>query len=401
MRSSLTKKPASSLPQHPTAAQEDPPASNLSDFPAWVYPQFKRITLITGQRLKTYLGSGATLNRFSTHLMVIILVITAISLRNVSWLQNRANNWLRPLKLAPAQPATPIIVEAGAPPALPDQLDDLQDDVLVREAVPRTTIPDRTVQAGADHNRTEILTYRVETGDTVYGIAAKFGLAPETITWANHELEDNPDVLRVGQTLIILPVDGVYHQVGSADTIEGIAATYQADPAAIINFPLNDLNPDNPLIQPGQWLVVPGGSKPYVPRTVTAYSGPVPEDAAIGTGLFVWPASGRITQGYWTGHPALDIAAYPGAPILAADSGHVVFASWDDTGYGYTVVIDHGNGFQTLYAHLQEYYVAAGEDVAKGEEIAAMGSTGNSTGPHVNFEIRQGTVQRNPLGFLP
>lgn len=351
--------------------------------------------------MKTYLGSGVTLNRFSTHLVVMILVITAISLRNVSWLPNRANNRLRPLKLAPVQSAAPILVEAGQPLTLPDQLNDLRDDVLVRSAVPRTVIPDRAAQAGADHNRTEILTYVVEAGDTVYGIAAKFGLAPETITWANHELEDNPDLLRVGQALTILPVDGVYHQVGNADTIDSITLTYQADLAAIINFPLNGLNPDNPLIQPGQWLVVPGGSKPYVPRTVTAYSGPVPEDAAVGTGLFVWPTSGRITQGYWTGHQALDIAAYPGAPILAADSGHVVFAGWDDTGYGNAVVIDHGNGFQSLYAHLQEYYVVAGDDVAKGEEIAAMGSTGNSTGPHVNFEIRQGTVQRNPLGFLP
>lgn len=400
MRSFLTQEPASSLPQHPISAQKDPPASGPPDSSAPVYLQLKRVALTVGQRLKTHLGRRASLNRFSTHLVVMILVITAISLRNVSWLQNRTNR-LQPLKLAPAQPAASIIVEAGQPLTLPDQLNDLRDDVLVRAAVPRTIIPDRTAQAGADQNRTEIRTYRVETGDTVYGIAAKFGLAPETITWANHELEDNPDVLHAGQTLIILPIDGVYHQVGSADTIEGIAATYQTDPAAIINFPLNALNPDTLLIQPGQWLVVPGGSKPYVPRTVTAYSGPVPENAAIGTGLFVWPASGTIMQGYWTGHQALDIAAYQGAPILAADSGHVVFAGWDDTGYGYTVVIDHGNGFQTLYAHLQEYYVAVGDNVAKGEEIAAMGSTGNSTGPHVNFEIRQGTVQRNPLGFLP
>jgi len=124
-------------------------------------------------------------------------------------------------------------------------------------------------------------------------------------------------------------------------------------------------------------------------------------DAPVGTGLFVWPASGSITQGYWTGHQALDIAANPGTKILATDSGHVIFAGWDDTGYGYTVVIDHGNGFQTLYAHLQEFYVTAGDDVAKGEEIAIMGNSGNSTGPHLHFEIRQGTVQRNPSGFLP
>lgn len=380
--------------------QKERPASIIPASSTPVYSQLKRVALTVGQRLKTYLGSGTTLNQFSTHLVVMILVITAISLRNVLWIPNQTSR-IQPLKLAPVQPTAPIVVEAGQPLTLPDQIDDLQDDILIREAIPRTIIPDRTPEENLVHNRTEILTYVVEAGDTVYGIATKFGLIPETITWANHELEDNPDVLRVGQTLVILPVDGVYHQVGSTDTIEGVATTYQTDPAAIINFPLNGLNPGGPLIQPDQWLVVPGGSKPYVPRTVAAYTGPVPEDAPIGTGLFVWPASGRITQGYWTGHQALDIAAYSGAPILAADSGHVVFAGWDDTGYGHTVVIDHGNGFQTLYAHLQEYNVAVGDDVGKGQEIATMGSTGNSTGPHVNFEIRQGTVQRNPLGFLP
>jgi hypothetical protein len=205
----------------------------------------------------------------------------------------------------------------------------------------------------------------------------------------------------VGQELIILPIDGVYHQVGGSDTIDGIAASYKVEPTAVIDYPLNELDPDNPIIEVGQWLVVPGGQKPFVPRTVTAYSGPVPDDAAVGIGAFGWPASGVISQGYWSGHQGLDVAAWEGAPISAADSGHVVFAGWDDTGYGYTVVIDHGNGFQTLYAHLQAYYVDAGDNVAKGQQIAEMGITGNTTGPHLHFEIRQGTIQRNPVGFLP
>ena len=108
-----------------------------------------------------------------------------------------------------------------------------------------------------------------------------------------------------------------------------------------------------------------------------------------------------ITQGYWGGHQAIDVAAWAGAPVTAADSGHVVYAGWDDTGYGYTVVIDHGNGFQSLYAHFQAYYVEVGDNVAKGQQLGEMGSTGNSTGPHLHFEIRQGTIQRNPVGFLP
>jgi murein DD-endopeptidase MepM/ murein hydrolase activator NlpD len=86
---------------------------------------------------------------------------------------------------------------------------------------------------------------------------------------------------------------------------------------------------------------------------------------------------------------------------LAADSGYVMMAGWSDVGYGYHVVIDHGNGYQTLYAHLQAYYVEAGDNVALGQQIGEMGNTGNATGPHVHFEVRQSTVQRNPIGFLP
>jgi murein DD-endopeptidase MepM/ murein hydrolase activator NlpD len=269
-----------------------------------------------------------------------------------------------------------------------------EGEILVRAAVPHTIIPERP--------RDEITHYAVQSGDTIFGIAAQFGLAPETIMWANGRfVEDNPDLLRVGQELVILPVDGVYHQVGGKDTLEAIASAYKVDPAAIINYPLNNLDPENPQITAGQWLVVPGGTKPYVARTVVAYSGPIPAEASKGTGIFGWPVAGQITQGYWDRHRAIDIGSWQGAPVLAADSGYVVAAGWDDSGYGRTVVIDHGNGFQTLYAHLQVYYVDVGASVAKGQQIGEVGSTGNSTGPHLHLELRQGGVQRNPLGFLP
>ena len=90
-----------------------------------------------------------------------------------------------------------------------------------------------------------------------------------------------------------------------------------------------------------------------------------------------------------------------GAPVEAADSGYVIAAGWDNSGYGRIVLIDHGNGFQTLYAHLKVYYVKAGDSVAKGQKIGEVGVTGNSSGPHLHFEIRQGGTQRNPFGFLP
>ncbi len=333
------------------------------------------------------------MHRGSIHIIVMLVAVLAIVLSKMplSWDVVGA---IQPLKPAPAESIVPTdITETGTPLTLPGQLSGAAGDVLVRAAVPHTIIPERAQE--------KISIYAVQNGDTILAIAAKFGLTPETIMWSNENLEDNPDLLQVGQELIILPVNGVYHQVGGGDTIVGIAATYKTEAAAIINHPLNELDPDEAIIEAGQWLVVPGGTKPFVPRTVTAYSGPTPENATIGSGIFAWPTSGTIFQDYWSGHPGIDIAAWPGAPIAAADSGYVVAAGWDNTGYGYTVAIDHGNGFQTMYAHLQAYYVDMGDNVAKGQQIAEMGSTGNSTGPHLHFEIRQGTVQRNPIGFLP
>jgi len=265
----------------------------------------------------------------------------------------------------------------------------------MRAAVPHTIMP-------ALRPRAEITTYVVKPGDTIFGIAAQFGIKPETIMWANGRfVEDNPDLLRVGQELIILPVDGVYHQVGKGDTIEKIAATFKVEPSAIINYPLNNLDKDDPQIQVGQWLIVPGGTKPYVPRRVVAYEGPIPEGANRGTGSFGWPASGSISQGYWGRHRAIDIGSWEGAPVMAADSGFVVAAGWDGSGYGRMVLIDHGNGFQTLYAHLKVFYVKVGDSVAKGQKIGEIGTTGNATGPHLHFEVRQNGIQRNPFGFLP
>lgn len=354
-----------------------------------------QLVLAAPNFLRIFTGNESLLSRTSTHLILIMLALLAILLRNtsLSWTEIRAIQPFRYVASEPASPATVTEPEAAPLLTLPTQLRTTADDVLIRAAVPHTIIPDRS--------RAEISTYVVQRGDTIFGIAAKFGLAPETIMWSNSDLETNPDWLSVGQELTILPVNGVYHQVGGGDTIEKIAATYKANPQAVINFPLNQLDPDNPVIELGQWIIVPGGSKPFVPRTVTAYSAAVPADATAGTGAFGWPASGTIFQGYWSGHPGIDIAAWTGAPVTAADSGYVIFSGWDNTGYGYNLVIDHGNGYQTLYAHLDAYYVEAGANVVKGQTIGAMGTTGNATGPHLHFEVRQGTVQRNPIGFLP
>jgi murein DD-endopeptidase MepM/ murein hydrolase activator NlpD len=110
---------------------------------------------------------------------------------------------------------------------------------------------------------------------------------------------------------------------------------------------------------------------------------------------------GRITQGYWYGHRAIDIGAPTGSALLAADGGFVSFAGWTDVGYGYLVVIDHTNGFATYYAHMSNIYVFEGQAIERGQVIGAVGSTGWSTGPHLHFEVRYYGVQQNPRAYLP
>jgi len=150
----------------------------------------------------------------------------------------------------------------------------------------------------------------------------------------------------------------------------------------------------------GQKLIVPGGRKPYTVRHVVAWSGAVPEGASRGTGTFGWPITGYISQRYYDYHPAVDIAAPKGTPVKAADSGYVAVVGRSDTGYGLYVLIDHGNGFQTLYGHFSVVYVEVGQSVGKGQTIGLCGSTGKSTGPHVHFEIKLNGVRRNPLIYL-
>jgi len=264
--------------------------------------------------------------------------------------------------------------------------------VIKVEAQPHTEIPKRP--------RLGIITYTVQLGDTVQDIAARFDLEPSTIMWANPAVENAPDLLRIGQELLILPVDGVYHTVKEGETLESIAKKYKVEVEAITSCPYNSLQPPDFVIEPGMKLIVPGGQKPWVPKVVTSYTGPIPEGAR-GTGLFQWPVLGYITQGYWYGHRAIDIGVPEGTAVHAADSGFVSFAGWTDVGYGYLIVIDHANGFTTYYAHLSNFYVTAGQKVGRGQVIGATGNTGWSTGPHLHFEIRYLGTPQNPRIYLP
>jgi murein DD-endopeptidase MepM/ murein hydrolase activator NlpD len=267
-------------------------------------------------------------------------------------------------------------------------------NVVSRLADSHTSVPYRT--------RRNVIVYSVQAGDTVQGIAANFGLAPETLMWANPAIEDLPDLLRIGQEVVVLPIDGVYHEVKEGDTLASIAGKYKVEIDAILGEAneWNALQPPDYTISPGMQLIVAGGSKPYVPKLVTAYNGPIPTGAR-GTGRFQWPVIGRISQDYWYGHRALDIAASTGSGVYAADGGFVSFVGGTDVGYGNLIRIDHGNGFATWYAHLSGFNVTLGQAVKRGDLIGYVGSTGNSSGPHLHFEIRTAEDLVNPRFYLP
>jgi murein DD-endopeptidase MepM/ murein hydrolase activator NlpD len=324
------------------------------------------------------------LRRYATHASVVLLILLAFSLDRLPVPAASAVSFLS--RRGDGEPSPPELVATFPAPPSASFL------ALTKAAVLRTTIPERT--------RTSSLTYKVQGGDTLLGIAQKFHISGETVIWANGQ-EDAPDVLRIGQELVILPVSGVYHTVKKGDTVKNIAARYKVDPEVITSYEGNQLQPPYDLTV-GDKLIVPGGQKPIIQRQVVPMvQAPAPPGASAGSGIFGWPTGGTISQKFWGGHPAIDIAGSIKAPVYAADSGYVASAGWSNVGYGNMILIDHRNGFQTMYAHLDSFLVKAGQSVTKGQKIALMGCTGRCTGPHLHFEVHKGGVARNPLGVLP
>lgn len=275
--------------------------------------------------------------------------------------------------------------------------------IVIPEPIAVANIPKRI--------RHEVVKYAVQPGDTVSDIADEFGVSADSILWANPKLEDNPDMLSLGQVLNIPPATGVLYSVLSGDTLQKIADKFKTKQVAAdlliqnmikseFNQEVHKLNGNEMRLTAGQFLMVPAGVKPYVAKAVTAYGGNVPSSAARGTGRFGWPVSGRITQKFWTRHPGIDVGAPTGTPIFAADSGYITFAGWDNAGYGNMILVNHGNGFVTRYAHLSKFQVKVGDSVKKGQIIGRVGSTGNSTGPHLHFEIVKGGGRYNPFSYL-
>jgi len=266
------------------------------------------------------------------------------------------------------------------------------------------SVENETATLVSDKPRDKIVKYTVEEGDTLSSVAEKFGISVETIVWQN-KLPSDKVIIKPGQILEILPVSGVSHQVQKGDTIYSIAKTYNAEPQAIVDFPFNTfVNDETFTLAVGQTIIVPDGIPPkQTPSTPSAFVKRLTPDAGTvaASGIFIWPASGAISQYFSWYHNGIDIANAGAPNILAADSGTVITAGWpDNIGYGNRVIIDHGNGYKTLYAHLSQIYVVAGQRVRRGDSIGKMGSTGRSTGTHLHFTVIRDGIAVNPLSLL-
>lgn len=282
------------------------------------------------------------------------------------------------------------------------------DPALVRH-------PDTNTSSSSQMRRNPI-EYEVMFGDAVFSIAQRFDISPETLLWSNFAvLRDDPHALSPEQILRIPPTDGILYEWEEGDTLENVARNFRASVDDILLWSGNQLDLTNPVVEPGELIMIPGGRREFQQWVVPTYAvgragvnSNMPDGCTLGpllggSGWFQWPSDNRFLSGndYWSGHLAIDIAAATGAPIYAADSGMVVYAGWDGRGYGNVVMIDHLNGYQTLYAHLSSINVSCGSPVVQGNMIGRAGSTGNSTGPHLHFEVRYMGGFVNPWTVLP
>lgn len=247
--------------------------------------------------------------------------------------------------------------------------------------------------------RDKVVEYTVLGGDTLASISKKFNVSVDTIKWANNL---KTETIKPNQELKIPPVTGIVHKVQSGDNVYTIAKKYSTDAQKIVNFPFNDFaDLDTFALTPGQTLIIPDGILPaekpkYAPSQYVAQI----QAGVRGTSNFIWPTSGSISQYPVWYHMAVDIQNPSAPPVIASDTGTVTYAGCVGYGYGCNIIIDHANGYQTLYAHMSSLGVTPGQAVSQGQQIGVMGCTGRCTGTHLHFEVRSGGGLLNPLDFL-
>lgn len=242
-----------------------------------------------------------------------------------------------------------------------------------------------------DSTSDQISLYTVRSGDTIPLIAKMFGVTPNTIYWAN-DLKAGT-ALKPDQVIIILPITGIKYTVKKGDNVEALAKKFKSDIGEIVNFNSIDTSVG---LTVGQEIIIPNAEAETTSVVVAKGSKTKPTTGSNTSAYFRRPINGGMrTQGIH-GHNGVDLASSLNTPILAAADGTVIISksgAWDG-GYGNYVVIKHSNGTQTLYAHMNQNMVQAGDRVSKGQQIGKMGSTGDSTGVHLHFEVRGG---KNPF----
>jgi murein DD-endopeptidase MepM/ murein hydrolase activator NlpD len=308
-----------------------------------------------------------------------------------------------------ADPAAGVRLAVGGGPGGPASVDGPVASVQSTAAVDDGTLykpvaVDTSIKSSAGM----LQQYTVKAGDSLTGIASRFGVSMMTVWWANHLT--SKDALHAGQVLLIPPVNGLVVTVKAGDTLDSIATANKIDIADIIS--LNDLQDPNLIV--GQVLVLPGakGDPMPTPTPTRHTSGGGSSTSASGgnfvyvAGPWAWPVpGGYISQYFHYGHLGVDIAASYGSPIVSPRAGTVVFAGWKDNGGGYQVWIYHGNGIYTGHHHLSKVLVTAGQTVAKGQIIGRVGQSGWATGPHDHYEVwigypwRSGSYRINPLRY--
>jgi murein DD-endopeptidase MepM/ murein hydrolase activator NlpD len=288
----------------------------------------------------------------------------------------------------------------------------LDDGTLLKPVVVDTSI---------STSQDRLRTYKVRSGDTLTGIARRMGVSMMTIWWANKLT--SKDALHIGQTLVIPPVDGLVVTVSEGDTLQSIADSKNLDPDEVAAY--NKLADTTLVI--GQVLILPGAHGKAIPtpkptkrpvvRVIPVHSStghhvstpsrPItPPPSHYSGGALAWPVPGGHISQYYSGyHPAIDIAAPSGTPIVAAAGGTVIYAGWRNNGGGYQVWISHGSNLYTTYNHMSSVSVGVGQRVGRGQFVGRVGSTGRSTGPHCHFEVWRGPVwsggtRVNPLAYL-